>query len=72
VIRLLVGRSQGGVAMSTSLLVELERDRALGVDPAGSALWPRAPWELRRQYADGLVSAEVFWSALERWLRGTA
>lgn len=51
-----------------ALLVELERARALGVDPATSVIWTHAPWGLRRQYADGYVDAETFWLALARWL----
>jgi hypothetical protein len=58
--------------MTTPLLVELERARALGLNPAACSLWTRAPWGLRLQYADGHIDDETFWNALERWLRGMA
>jgi hypothetical protein len=57
---------------ASALIVELERDRAFGVDPSESSLWSAAPAELRRSYAGGLVSVEDFWVALERWLRATS
>ena len=55
-----------------ALLAELERARTFGVNPSASALWIVAPPELRRQFADGYISAETFWAALARWLRGTS
>lgn len=50
------------------LLGELERAEAFGENPAASRLWLRAPWGLRRQYADGYITAADFWAGLARWL----
>lgn len=51
-----------------TLLAELRRARALGHDPAASALWLRAPWGLRRRYANGELGRDDFYRALTRWL----
>lgn len=54
--------------MTWSTLSELERDEAFNVDPRVSRLWPDAPAHLKRDFCDGYVDAESFWSQLRRWL----
>ena len=49
-------------------LAELDRQRALGVDPWVSTLFVKAPPTLRRGYLDGHVSEEDFWDRLRQWL----
>lgn len=50
-----------------SMLDELERERFLGVDPRCSRVWPSAPAMLKRDFCDGYIDADSFWSQLRRW-----
>jgi hypothetical protein len=51
-----------------ALLAELDRADAFDENPAAHPLWLRAPWGLRRRYADGYIDRGEFWRALRRWL----
>jgi hypothetical protein len=50
------------------LLREIDREEALGHDPATSRLWLRAPMRRRRDYIDCRVDDREFWRGLRQWL----
>jgi hypothetical protein len=54
---------------ASALLAELERARALGVNPSSSSLWVHAPWGLRNQFSLGFIDAQTFWLGLEHWFQ---
>jgi hypothetical protein len=49
-------------------LHELAKAAARGENPSASRVWTRAPWGLRRRFADGYITADEFYDALRRWL----
>lgn len=50
------------------LLREIDREEALGHDPASSRLWLRAPMRRRRDYIDCRIDDREFWRGLRQWL----